>query len=116
MTDSAIECNSMPQDANVYQTCQLKLKLKRKKESIKKKAGMPPHPRFVPPTVEEVSAYCTEKGYHVEPDRFVDFYTANGWKQGRGKPIVDWRAAVRTWERREKPVYPPAGGGYGDVV
>lgn len=71
---------------------------------------------FVPPTVDEVSAYCTEKGYHVEPDRFVDFYTANGWKQGRVKPIVDWRAAVRTWERREKPAEPPAGGGYGDVV
>lgn len=82
----------------------------------KKSAGKPPRPCFVPPTVDEVSAYCTEKGYHVEPDRFVDFYTANGWKQGRGKPIVDWRAAVRTWERREKPTEPPAGGGYGDVV
>lgn len=33
----------------------------------------------------------------------MDFYTANGWKQGKGKPIVDWRAALRTWERRKKP-------------
>lgn len=33
----------------------------------------------------------------------MDFYTANGWKQGKGTPIVDWRAAVRTWERRKKP-------------
>jgi hypothetical protein len=35
----------------------------------------------------------------VDAQRFVDFYTANGWHQGRGKPIKDWRAAVRTWER-----------------
>jgi len=66
--------------------------------------------------VDEVTAYCQEKGYHIEPDRFVDFYTANGWKQGKGKPIVDRKAAVRTWERREKPAEPPVGGGYGDVV
>lgn len=55
--------------------------------------------RFVPPTVEEVRAYCQERGNKVDAQRFVDFYTANGWHQGRGKPIKDWRAAVRTWER-----------------
>ena len=55
--------------------------------------------RFVPPTVEEVQAYCRERGNEVDAHRFCDFYTANGWCQGRGKPIKDWRAAVRTWER-----------------
>ena len=63
------------------------------------KADKPPkRPRFHPPTVEEVKAYCTERGNHVDADRFVDFYTANGWTQGRGKPIKDWKACVRTWE------------------
>lgn len=57
--------------------------------------------RFVPPTVEEVQAYCRERGNNVDAQRFCDFYTANGWCQGRGKPIKDWRAAVRTWEREE---------------
>ena len=55
--------------------------------------------RFTPPTVEEVQNYCRERGNMVDAQRFVDFYTANGWHQGRGKPIKDWRAAVRTWER-----------------
>lgn len=55
--------------------------------------------RFTPPTVEEVQAYCAERGNKVDARRFFDFYTANGWHQGRGKPIKDWRAAVRTWER-----------------
>ena len=58
--------------------------------------------RFTPPTVDEVRAYCTQRKNSVDPERFVDFYSANGWKQGKGKPIVDWQAAVRTWEREDK--------------
>lgn len=58
-----------------------------------------PPARFVPPTVEEVRAYCKERGNNVDPERFHDYYSANGWVQGKGKPIKDWKAAVRTWER-----------------
>lgn len=58
--------------------------------------------RFSPPSVDEVAEYCTERGNHVDAERFVDFYTANGWTQGRGKPIKDWRACVRTWERSDR--------------
>lgn len=70
------------------------------KQSGGNKAGKPPRTRFVPPTVEEVKAYCSERKNTVDAERFFDFYSANGWKQGRGKPIVDWKAAVRTWERQ----------------
>ncbi len=56
-------------------------------------------PRFKPPTVEDVRAYCLERSNRVNPDQFVDHYQANGWTQGKGKPIRDWQAAVRTWER-----------------
>lgn len=58
--------------------------------------------RFVPPTVEEVRAYCHERGNGVDPQRFVDYYSSNGWMVGKNK-IKDWKAAVRTWEQREKP-------------
>lgn len=54
---------------------------------------------FVPPTVEEVNAYCHERNNGIDASEFVDFYTANGWTQGKGKPIKDWKACVRTWER-----------------
>lgn len=58
------------------------------------------HSVFMPPTVPEVEAYCLERGNGVDPRRFVDYYSANGWKVGKN-PMKDWKAAVRTWERRE---------------
>lgn len=54
--------------------------------------------RFTPPTLEEVKDYCSERGNQVDAERFVDYYTANGWKVGKN-PMKDWKAAVRTWER-----------------
>lgn len=63
--------------------------------------------RFLKPSVAEVSAYISESGYTIDPTAFVDFYDSVGWKIGKGKPMKDWKAAVRTWERREK--QPPKG-------
>lgn len=60
----------------------------------------PPHSRrFIPPDVEEVEAYCRERNNHIDAQRFVDFYASKGWKVGK-EPMKDWKAAVRTWERR----------------
>ena len=61
----------------------------------------PTRARFTPPTVEEVRAYCTEKGYTVDPQRFVDYYTSVGWRVGKN-PMKDWKAAVRTWNGKEQ--------------
>ena len=62
----------------------------------------PPTPtRFIPPSVDEVRAYCTERGNGVDAERFVDYYTARGWLAGKSK-MKDWKAAVRTWERNDR--------------
>ena len=61
----------------------------------------PTRHRFSPPSVDDVRAYCTENGFRVDPDRFVDFYTSNGWRVGKN-PMKDWKAGVRSWERKEK--------------
>ena len=56
--------------------------------------------RFTPPTLEEVMEYCQERNNGIDPIAFFDFYEANGWVQGKqGKPVKDWKACVRTWER-----------------
>lgn len=58
--------------------------------------------KFVPPTVLEVAEYCVERNNGIDAEAFIDYYTANGWVQGAGKPIKDWKACVRTWEKRKK--------------
>jgi DNA-binding transcriptional ArsR family regulator len=39
---------------------------------------------------------------------FFDYYEANGWTQGRNKPIKDWKAAARGWIRRTAQFKPNA--------
>ena len=60
--------------------------------------------RFAAPSVEEVRAYCDERNNGIDADEFVDFYTAKGWKVGN-QPMKDWKAAVRTWEKRRAPTF-----------
>ena len=55
---------------------------------------------FTPPTLEQVADYCKERKNTVNPQRFIDHYSSNGWMVGRTK-MKDWKAAVRTWEQRE---------------
>ena len=54
------------------------------------------------PTVDEIQAYCDERLNGIDAQQFFDYYEARGWKYGTGKPMVDWKAAVRTWERNRK--------------
>lgn len=56
--------------------------------------------KFLPPTVDEVAAYCRDRQNNVDPQTFVDFYEAKGWMIGKSK-MKDWKAAVRTWEKRD---------------
>lgn len=72
------------------------------KETVCKADKPPARHRFVPPTEDEVRSYCTENGFTVDPKRFVDYYTSNGWKVGKN-PMRDWKAAVRTWNGKEQP-------------
>lgn len=53
------------------------------------------------PTIEDVKAYCKERGNRVDPERFIDYYTSNGWKVGKN-PMKDWKAAIRTWEKGDQ--------------
>jgi hypothetical protein len=63
-------------------------------DTLQKRSG------FVAPSVEEVRAYCIERHNRVNAERFVDFYASKGWMVGKNK-MKDWKAAVRTWEKRD---------------
>jgi hypothetical protein len=57
--------------------------------------------RFTPPTVDEVRAHVTEKGYHFDPEAFVAYYESKGWKVGNS-PMRSWKSACVTWEKRRE--------------
>lgn len=69
-------------------------------ESGAKETGKPPHPRFIPPTVDEVKAYCQERHSSVDPVAFVSFYESKGWMVGKNK-MRSWKSAISSWERRD---------------
>ena len=57
--------------------------------------------RFTPPTIQELDAYITEHGYHVDAEKFLDYYNSNGWMVGKNH-MKDWKAAVRNWSRNQR--------------
>jgi uncharacterized protein YdaU (DUF1376 family) len=61
--------------------------------------------RFIIPSVEEVAAYCIERGNTIDPQKFHDYNESKGWKVGNS-PMKDWKAAVRTWEKNSLPLFP----------
>ncbi len=59
--------------------------------------------RFVPPTLDDLSEYMAELGLPTHfPQKFLDYYEAQGWKLSNGVKMADWRATCRTWKTRDK--------------
>lgn len=112
-SEEQIGTNEKQNGTNVEQSINEGEIEKEREEEGENDSSLPPTPlssgkskRFSPPSVEEVCAYCQERGNGIDPEAFVDFYAARGWKYGAGRPIVDWKAAVRTWEARRRAEQP----------
>jgi len=60
--------------------------------------------RFVPPTLEEVKAYCQERKNNVDPKRFFDYYQQGQWKDSKGNPVKNWKQKLITWENKQPKV------------
>ncbi len=56
--------------------------------------------QFVPPTLEEVKAYITESRYNVDAQKFMDYFETSGWIDSLGKPVLNWKQKVITWNGR----------------
>lgn len=103
------KANGFSENQTVFEKTQKSQDKEKDKEEDKEKEkeDIPPispqgeRKRFAPPTLQEVSAYCRDRQNDVDPQRFIDYYSSNGWKVGKN-PMKDWRAAVRTWERNDE--------------
>ena len=111
----ALPCNTDVTECNTEIEIEKDIEIDTEIEKNKKKKSKPAS-RFTPPTLEQVIEYCNERQNGVDPERFIDYYTSNGWKVGKN-PMKDWKAAVRTWERSEtaKPRAKTAGQARGVI-
>lgn len=58
---------------------------------------------FQKPSLDDIRAYCISRANNVDPEQFFNFYESKGWMVGK-TPMRDWKAAIRTWEKREKEI------------
>ena len=66
---------------------------------------------YIPPTLEEVEAYCRERGNNVDPKAFYDYYSVGDWKDQSGKPVRNWKQKmIAVWEKDK----PKKKGGFTD--
>lgn len=58
--------------------------------------------RFTPPSLAEIEAYCRERGNHVDPKKFFDYYSEGEWRDKDGKPVRNWKQKmISVWEKEE---------------
>ena len=65
--------------------------------------------RFVPPTLEEVRAYCMERNSPVDPQQFFDYFTGDPdrqWVDAKGQPVASWKQKLITWEKFQGQKHP----------
>lgn len=57
--------------------------------------------RFKKPTIEEIDAYCKEKGYDIDAEYFWNYYESIDWIRN-GTKISNWKNCVNTWVRNQE--------------
>lgn len=58
---------------------------------------------FIPPTLEEVTEYCSERKNNVDPKKFYEYYSVANWKDAKGNPVKNWKQKmIANWEK-DKP-------------
>ena len=55
---------------------------------------------FVPPTLEEVKAYCKERNSSVDPKQFFEYFDVGKWIDSKGEPVRNWKQKLITWEQK----------------
>lgn len=52
---------------------------------------------FVPPTLEEIKNYVSEKKLNVDAVQFYDYFTEGNWIDSNGNRVKSWKQKILTW-------------------
>ena len=64
------------------------------KENIKRKET-----KFIPPTLEEIKNYISEKGLKVDAKQFYDYFEEGKWIDSKGNKVRNWKQKLLTWNK-----------------
>ena len=71
----------------------------KEKEEDKEKENKKDNKKFIPPSVDEVRAFCQERGNNIDPEYFIAYNENRNWTLSNGRKMKDWKLAVITWEK-----------------
>lgn len=71
---------------------------KKKENNIDIEPEKPKRKKFVPPTLEEVQAYCNERNNNVDAKKFYEYFKEADWHDSKGNKVKNWKQKVITWE------------------
>ena len=84
---------------------------KRNNTNTNKPRKKPSKQPFIPPTLEEVQAYCESRGNKVDAKQFFDYFDAGNWIDSKGNPVKNWKQKVITWESNQNKTQQRKGSG-----
>ena len=61
---------------------------------------------FIPPSLEDVKSYVLEKKLNIDAEFFYNYFTEGNWLDKNGKPVLNWKQKLITWNsfnKTEKP-------------
>jgi len=95
-TSSTYKSNST-QSANYIEKKKNETENKEERENLLPRTDT----NFIPPTLDDIKAFCTEADLCIDPVHFLDYHNARGWTLSNGVRMVDWKSALRNWQWRE---------------
>ena len=58
---------------------------------------------FIPPSLDDVKRYITEKNLSVDAKAFYDYFDVGGWVDSKGNKVKNWKQKLITWSSHSKP-------------
>lgn len=83
---------------NYYGNTTVVLPPKRKEENRKEKEVKRKEEKgFIPPLLDDVKKYVSEKNLKVNAKDFYNYFTEGNWIDSKGNQVKNWKQKILTW-------------------
>lgn len=67
------------------------------KEKEQERKGNRKEKNFIPPSLEDIKKYVTEKQLKVNAEYFYNYFTEGNWIDSKGNKVKNWKQKILTW-------------------